>query len=401
MTALGCKHPILSLGVKLANVIVAHALLTAVKPRPYHACHTATGTRAVSLAVIRRDDRMNSRSATSRWTLCACLIGALLPHSAGSQDAFYAGKTITIIVDGGGAYEAYARMLARHMPRYLPGRPNMIVQQMPGAGGVRAASFLYKVAPHDGTVIAGLHGAVLTAPLLNPGAADFDVGRFSWIGSVTRDTYTGYVWHTTAVQSLEDAKTKPLVVGGTSVGGNGIDMAILGRELFGLKLKIVFGYKTSAETKLALEKGEIEGTFANLLSSLKQTDWLAQGQVRIIVQHGGRRHRELPDVPLLRDLARSDEDRQILDLMGVRDEIARPYLAPPGLPDARVAMLRRAFDATLSDPEFIQDMQRQRLDIDGSLNGEQLAAAAGKIAQTAPAIVQRLAALFTQYKDAR
>jgi len=343
---------------------------------------------------------MRSRSTNFRFVLCAMLVWAL-PDAAVSEDAFYAGKTVTIIVDGGGAYEAYARMLARHMPRHIPGHPNIIVQQMPGAGGVRAASFIYKVAPRDGTVIAGLHGAVITAPLLNPGVSDFDARRFSWIGNVTRDTYTGYVWRTSPVQSLEEAKIKQLVVGGTSVGGNGIDMAILAKELFGLKLKIVSGYKTSAETKIALEKGEIEGTFANLLSSLKQTDWLAQGQVRIIVQHGGRKHRELPDVPLLRDLAQSDEERQILDLMGVRDEIARPYLAPPGLPEPRLAMLRRAFDATLVDPDFIAEMQRQRLEIDGPSTGEELAAAVDKIAETPPAIVQRVVTLFNRHKEAR
>jgi tripartite-type tricarboxylate transporter receptor subunit TctC len=343
---------------------------------------------------------MSSRSTSFCCALWTILIAAL-PVAAMGQNSFYAGKTVTIIVDGGGAYEAYARMLARHMPKYIPGHPNIIVQQMPGAGGVRAASFIYKVAPRDGTVIAGLHGAIITAPLLNPGVADFDARMFSWIGNVTRDTYTGYVWRTSPVQSLQEAKIKQLVVGGTSVGGNGIDMAILGKELFGLKLKIVSGYKTSAETKIALEKGEIEGTFANLLSSLKQTDWLAQGQVRIIVQHGGRKHRELPDVPLLRDLAQSDEERQIIDLMGVRDEIARPYLAPPGLPDARLAMLRRAFDTTLADPDFIAEMQRQRLEIDGPSTGEELAKAVDKIAQTPSAIVQRVIALFNRYKDAK
>jgi tripartite-type tricarboxylate transporter receptor subunit TctC len=203
------------------------------------------------------------------------------------------------------------------------------------------------------------------------------------------------------VQSLQDLRTKQLVVGGTSVGGNGIDMAILGKELFGFKLKIVPGYKTSAETKVALEKGEVEGTFANLLSSLKQTDWLARGQVRVIVQHGSRRHRELPDVPLLRDLAQTDEERQILDLMGVRDEIARPYLGPPELPASRVTMLRRAFDATLNDPAFTTEMQRQQLDVDGSMTGEELAAAVERIGHTEPAIVQRLVALFSHYKDTR
>jgi tripartite-type tricarboxylate transporter receptor subunit TctC len=346
---------------------------------------------------------MNSRSASLRFALCLAwtLAGALLPDRAVGEDTFYAGKTITIIVDGGGAYEAYARMLARHLPRHLPGHPTIIVQQMPGAGGVRAASFIYKVAPRDGTVLAGLHGAILTAPLLNPGVADFEAARFSWIGSVTRDTYTGYVWHTSPVQSLQDLKAKQLIVGGTSVGGNGIDMAILGKELFGFKLKIVPGYKTSAETKVALEKGEIEGTFANLLSSLKQTNWLARGQVRVIVQHGRRRNRALPDVPLLRDLARTDEERQILDLMSVRDEIARPYLAPPELPASRVTMLRRAFDATLNDPAFITEMQRQQLDVDGSMTGEELAAAVERIGHTEPAIVQRLVALFSHYRDTR
>jgi len=198
-----------------------------------------------------------------RFAVCACLAWALLPDRAVGEDTFYAGKTITIIVDGGGAYEAYARMLARHLPRHLPGHPTIIVQQMPGAGGVRAASFIYKVAPRDGTVLAGLHGAIITAPLLNPGVADFGAAKFSWIGSVTRDTYTGYVWHTSPVQSLQDLRTKQLVVGGTSVGGNGIDMAIVARDVFGFKIKIVSGYKTSAETKIALERGEIEGTLAN------------------------------------------------------------------------------------------------------------------------------------------
>ena len=344
---------------------------------------------------------MDSRSTSFQFAFFTILAWALLPDSALGEDIFYAGKTITIIVDGGGAYEAYARTLARHLPKHVPGHPAIIVQQMPGAGGVRAGSFIHKVAPRDGTVIAGLHGAILTSSLLNPGVADFDVSRFSWIGSITRDTYTGYVWHTSPVQSLQDLKTKELVVGGTSLGGNGIDMAIIAKGLFGFKLKIVPGYRTSAETKVALEKGEIEGAFANLLSSLKQTDWRARGQVRVIVQHGIRRHRELPDVPLLRDLARSDEERQILDLMGVRDEIARPYLAPPGLPASRLTMLRRAFDATLVDPAFITEMRRQQLDIDGSLTGEELVTAAERIRQTQPAIVQRVVDLFNHYRDAR
>jgi tripartite-type tricarboxylate transporter receptor subunit TctC len=308
------------------------------------------------------------------------------------------GKTITIVTSGGGAYEAYGRTFARHMPKYIPGHPNIIVQAMPGAGGARAASYLYKVAARDGTVIGGTHGAVLTSPFMNPGAADFDVTRFSWIGNATRDNYVGYVWHTAPAQSLEEMKTKLLVVGGTSVGGNGIDMAIVMKEVFGYKLKIVSGYKTSAETKIALERGEIEGTVANAWSSLNQTDWLARGLVRVIVQHGSRKHRALPDVTLFRDLARDDAEQQMVALLNVRDDITRPYLAPPGVPAARLDVLRRAFDATVRDEAFLADMKRQKLEIEEPSTGEELAALVTDIARTPPAVVQRLVALFNGYK---
>jgi tripartite-type tricarboxylate transporter receptor subunit TctC len=334
--------------------------------------------------------------------LALCVLLAVTCAAAGEQAAaedFYAGKTLSIIVDGGGAYEAYARMLAQHLPRYIPGRPAIIVQEMPGAGGVRAASYLYNIAPRDGTVLAGLHGAVITAPLLNPNAATFDVTRFSWIGNVTRDTYVGYVWHSSPVQSLEEAKSKQLVLGGTSVGGNGIDMAIVARDVFGLKVKIVSGYRTSAETKIAMERGEIDGTFANLWTSLKQTDWLAKGLVRVIVQHGSQKHPELPATPLFRDLARDDAERQMLDILGVREEITRPYLAPPEIPPERLQILRRAFAATVSDPAFLADMQRQRLEVEGSSGGEELAAVVERTARTPPAVVQRLVALFNNYRD--
>jgi tripartite-type tricarboxylate transporter receptor subunit TctC len=336
------------------------------------------------------------RRLALRLLLAVACAAACGPAAA---DDFYAGKTLSVIVDGGGAYEAYARVLAQHLPKYIPGRPAIIVQEMPGAGGVRAANYLYNIAPRDGTVLAGLHGAVITAPLLNPSAATFDVTRFSWIGNVTRDTYVGYVWHTSPVQSLEEAKSKQLVLGGTSMGGNGIDMAIVARDVFGLKVKIVSGYRTSADTKIALERGEIDGTFANLWTSLKQTDWLAKGLVRVIVQHGSERHPELPETPLFRELARDDAERQMLDILGVREEITRPYLAPPQIPPERLQILRRAFAATLSDPAFLSDMQHQHLEVEGPSTGEELAAVVERTAKTPPAVVQRLVAIFNNYRD--
>jgi tripartite-type tricarboxylate transporter receptor subunit TctC len=342
---------------------------------------------------------MNTRPRLIGLTLCALITVAVLPgRPAAAPDAFYAGKTISIITSGGGAYEAYGRMFARHMPKYIPGHPTIIVQAMPGAGGARAASYLYNAAPRDGTVIGGVHGAVLTAPFMNPGAAEFDVTKFSWIGNATRDKYVGYVWHTAPVQSLEEARTKQLIVGGTSVGGNGIDMAIIMKEIFGYKLKIVAGYRSSSETKIALERGEIEGTVGNAWSSLNQTDWLARKLVRVIVQHGTQKHRELPDVPLFRDLARNEAERQMIDIMNVRDEFTRPYLAPPGIPSARLDVLRRAFDATVRDEAFLADVLRQKLEIEAPSSGEDVVAAVEMLARTPPAIAQRLVALFNSYK---
>jgi tripartite-type tricarboxylate transporter receptor subunit TctC len=334
--------------------------------------------------------------------VCAVAIPAILFGGlpAAAQD-FYSGKTVTVIVSGGGTYETYGRLFARHLPKYIPGRPTMIVQSMPGGGGIRAANFLYKIAPRDGTYIGGVHGAVLTAPFLSPSPVEFDVTRFSWLGNATRDTFIGYVWHTSPVQSIEEVRTRQLVVGGTSVGGNGIDTAILLKEKFGFKLKIVSGYKTSNETKIALERGEIEATLANAYSSLGQTDWLSKKLVRIIIQHGFRKHRALPDVPLSRDLARDETERQMVDLLNVRDEITRPYVAPPGVPADRVAILRRAFEQTVHDPAFLADVNRQQLEIEDPSNGEELMAIVEKMAKTPPAVVQTLMAMFNNYKDGR
>lgn len=317
-----------------------------------------------------------------------------------AQD-FYAGKTISIIVSGGGAFDTYARTFSRHMPRHIPGQPNMIVQGMPGGGGVRAASFIYKIAPKDGTSIGGVHGAMLGAPLLTPSAADYDITKFGWIGNATRDQYVSYFWHTSPVQSMEDLKTKKVIVGGSSVGGAGIDLAIIGKELFGLNLTIVSGYKTSQETKLAIEKGEVYGTMANGLSSLKQTDWLETGKVRIVMQHGSKPNPELGNVPMFRSLARNETELQILDLIGVREEISKPYIAPPGLPAERLNLLRRAFDATLKDPKFIEEMKKQRLELTDPMTGEEMEAEVRRIAAIPAEVGQRVVKMFEKYNDSK
>jgi len=329
---------------------------------------------------------------------CGCLL--LAGSEVRAQD-FYAGKTITIMVSGGGLYESYARAFARTMPKYIPGRPTMIVKQLTGGGGIRAGNFMHSIAPKDGTVIAGTHGAVLTAALLSPDVVEFDVNKFGWIGNATHDTYLAYVWHTAPIETFEQAKTTEVIMGGTSVGGAGIDYAIFARNLLGYKIRIVSGYKSSPETKLAMEKGEIHGTMGNALSSLNSTDWLATGKVRVLLQHGSKPHPAFPTVPLFRDFVQDEDQRRMLELMGIREEISKPYFAPPGVPAERLAILRAAFDASLKDPGFLAEAQRQQFELEDPMTGDQLAAIAARAASTPPAVVQQLVDLFKNYKDSR
>ncbi len=336
------------------------------------------------------------RIAGSVFGFAVLLTAGAAPARA--QD-FYAGKTISIIVSGAGAYENYARMLARFMPKYLPGSPAMIVQSMPGGGGLRAANFLAKIAPKDGTTIAATHGAILTSALLAPEVTEFDVRSFGSIGNITRDTFLSYIWSTAPHRSIEDARTTELIVGGGSVGGAGIDLAILVRDVLGYKLKIVSGYKGSADTKLAMERGEIQGTMGNTISSLRTAGWLDGGQVRVILQLGNKPHRDFPNVPLYSSITRTDEERQMLEVIAVRNEIAKPYFAPPGIPAARLEMLRRAFDSSIREPEFVAEAARQNMEIEDSLTGEQLTEAIARITKTPPSVVQKLNSLFKNFKD--
>ena len=336
------------------------------------------------------------RPARSVFLLVVLLTIGALPIRA---QEFYSGKTVSIIVSGAGAYENYARLMARFMPKYLPGTPAMIVQMMPGGGGLRAANFLAKIAPRDGTTIAATHGAVLTSALLAPEVTEFDVKSFGSIGNITRDTYLAYIWSTSPHQKIEDAKTTEMIVGGASVGGAGIDLAIMVRDVLGYKLKIVSGYKGSNDTKLAMERGEIQGTMGNTISSLRTTDWLESGKVRVLLQLGNKPNRDFPNVPLYSSITRNEEERQMLEVIAVRNEIAKPYFAPPGVPAARLEILRRAFDSAIGEPEFVAEAARQNMEIEDPLTGEQLAEAINRITNTPPSVVEKLNALFKNFKD--
>jgi tripartite-type tricarboxylate transporter receptor subunit TctC len=323
-----------------------------------------------------------------------CLALAAVPAAAAESVDFYAGKQIRLAVSTapGGGYDTYARALAQFLGRYIPGHPTIIVENMPGASGVKVASFLYAVAPRDGTVIGGTHSEAIVAPLTMPNAARYDANAFSWIGSLTSDPFVGYVWHTTPIYKFEDLRDHEVIMGATSAGDPSINFALLAKALFGLKLKVVAGYNSSVDVRLAMARGEAQGAFAHTWGSIKSgiPDWLRDGKVRLIIQHGMRRLPELAEVPLFGDFAQTEDERQMIAFMVSRGEAAKPYLAPPGIPAERLDILRRAFDATLEDKGFQEVAAKTRLSLDNPMTGAQLADFVAKISQTPQALIDRI-----------
>jgi tripartite-type tricarboxylate transporter receptor subunit TctC len=336
-------------------------------------------------------------------TILAAGVAIALAAPAAAAD-FYDGKQIKLVVstEPGGAYDVYARLIAQYWGKYIPGHPAFVVQNMPGASGLKTANFIYNQAPRDGTVIAATHSGVPTTPLLSPAEAQFDLRKLSWIGSATKDPFVGFVWHTAPVKTFEAAKTTEVIMGGDGVGSAGVDMAIVSNVFFGTKFKIVTGYTGGPQVKLAMERGEVHGTFANAWTALKlaQPDWLKDGKITIITQHGFTRHAELPDVPLFMDQAKKPEDRQALELLLARQEFAKPYFGPPEVPADRVLLLRRGFDAVLKDPELLAGAAKASLPIDGPMTGEELATLTARLAETPPSVVQRIEKVFTDFKAA-
>ncbi len=334
--------------------------------------------------------------------LCGAALLLFAANAAAADEAdFYKGKQIRLIASTGpgGVYDTFSRLLGQHMAAHLPGRPNIVVQNVPGASGLKATNYLYNDAPRDGTVIAGVHNGIPNAPFEVPQGVHFDVNKLSWLGSISEDPFVGYVWHNAPIKTFDDAKTTQVVMGSSSANSMGTKMAIISNAFFGTKLKTVTGYEDSSTVKLALEKGEIQGTFANSWGDLKtqQPDWIRDKKVRIIIQDGFHKDPELPDVPLIIDQAKTEADRQALEFMMARQDFARPYVAPPGLPPERLETLRRAFEATMRDPKFIAAVKAQRLEVANPMTGEQLAKRVQQLAATPASVTQRLTKLFDDY----
>jgi tripartite-type tricarboxylate transporter receptor subunit TctC len=319
------------------------------------------------------------------------------PISARSDEIsdFYAGRTVQLVIGyaAGGGYDDYARMLGRHIGRHIPGSPTVVVQNMPGAGSIRAANYLYNVAPKDGTVFGGFARGIFLDPLL--GRAEgmrFTPAKFGWLGSVSNDIGVCAFRADAGIESWADMKTKRYKIGATGAGADSDVFSNLLRKMFDLPMQLVLGYPSVAETVLAIQRKEVDGRCGwswSTLSTRNRDLWLSK-QIKVVLQLGDKRIAELADVPTVLDVAGSLEQQAVLKLIVARQMMARPFVTPPGLPPERLAALRNAFGATMRDREFLADAERQGLDV-RPVTGAEADALIAQVYATAPDIVRRAA----------
>jgi len=319
------------------------------------------------------------------------------PARAQSVEEFYRGKTITILVGftAGGGYDLYARLLGRHMSGHIPGKPAIVVQNMPGAGSMKAAQFVYGVAPKDGLTLATVSRGMATEPLLNPASTGFDPTKLTWLGTVTSETSVCATWKTSPVKTWPDMFTREFSLGGSAIGADPDTFALILRNVFGARVKLVTGYPGGNDINLAMERGEVEGRGSNAWASWKSTrmDWIRDKKINMLVQIGLTKAPDLPDVPLMMDLAKNPDDKAVLKLLSASTTIGRPLFTSPGVPEERVKALRAAFDATMKDPEFLADAKTRGFDIN-PVSGEEMQKIVVDIVATPRAIADRLQSII-------
>jgi tripartite-type tricarboxylate transporter receptor subunit TctC len=321
------------------------------------------------------------------------------PASADSVEDFYRGKSIMLIIgySVGGGYDAYARTVAQHMSRHIPGHPTIVSQNMPGAGSLRSANYLYNVAPKDGTAIGIFSRGMAMEPLIGSSNTQFDSTKFNWLGSGSNEVSVCVTWHTSPIKTWSDMLAKPFTVGGEGSGSDPDIFSTVIRNIFDVKLRLVSGYPGSAEVSLAIERGEVDGRCGWSWSSIKlqRADWVANKKVNVLVQLSLQKDPELAHVPLITEFATSDRQRHILNLVFSRQAMARPFVAPPGIPEDRKQALRAAFDKTMADPAFLADAKARGLEVN-PVSGAEIDKLIASLYKTPPDIVAEVRATIAQ-----
>jgi tripartite-type tricarboxylate transporter receptor subunit TctC len=338
-------------------------------------------------------DRVTRTAAIAFGMLLA--LGSL-PARAQSGADVYAGKTVNLIIGfgPGGGYDRWGRMLAQHMPKHLPGKPQIVPQNMPGAGSYVAASHLYGAAAKDGTVFGIIARDAALGPLSGAPGARFDATKLSWIGTPTKEHNICFAYHTAAVKNVKQLRDNELILGDTGPGTGTRSYPKVLNDLFGFKFRLVSGFRSSSDVLLAIERGEVEGICESLDSvNARRPKWIAEKVINVLLQAGGGEPAELKGVPNVLTLARTEEERQVLKYLYAGQDIGRPFVAPPALPPDRLKVLRDAFNATMKDAEFIADVKRSKFDLDPE-DGEHLAALIGRIYATPRPVIERVSRLI-------
>jgi len=321
-------------------------------------------------------------------------LGLLSSAAANAQSAanFYKDKQLTMVIGfgAGGGYDAWARALARHMGKHIPGNPSLVPQNMPGAGSLVAANHIYNVAPKDGSVIGIIARDAPLAPLTGNANAKFDALKFIWLGSPTTETNVCVTHKNSGVKTFAEAQQKELILGETGPGTGTHTYPLVLNAILGTKFKLVAGFPSSSQVFLAIERGEVYGICESLDSVMRRkADWVKNGTLILLVQGGAEPHDSIKNVPFILDLAKTDEQKQALNFVYSGQGIGRPFVAPPGLPADRVKALRDAFDATMKDPEFIADTKKQKLDVE-PVNGDKIGAILKSLYATPKPIVEKI-----------
>jgi tripartite-type tricarboxylate transporter receptor subunit TctC len=326
----------------------------------------------------------------------------LLSLSAARADSvadFYKGKTVELYIgySAGGGYDIYARTLGRFIGQHIPGNPTIVVKNMPGAGSLVLANWLYNIAPKDGTVFGTIGRGTAFDPLLGSTKAKFVGTKFTWFGSMNNEVSVCVAWHTTGIKTIDDAKKKELSVGGTGAAADTDQFPKVLNGVLGTKFKVVTGYPGGNDVNLAMERGEVGGRCGWSWSSVVATHmpWVKEKKVYILIQLALAKHPDLPDVPLVMDLAKSKEETQMLKLVFARQPMGRPFLGPPGIPAERVAALRKAFMDTLKDKAFLAEAEKAKLEIN-AVSGEKVQEIVNDVFQTPKALADKVAAMLNQ-----
>jgi tripartite-type tricarboxylate transporter receptor subunit TctC len=308
-----------------------------------------------------------------------------------SDDRFYEGRQVKLVVGAAlsGSFGIRARLVSRFMGHHLPGNPEFVLQSISGASGVGAASYVY-AAPKDGSIIGTFNSALPFYQAMGQPGLHFRSDELSWIGSLGRVVSVIIVWHDLGVMSIEDAKTRDIIVGATGVRGTTATYPALLNNMFGTRFKVITGYDNNANIYVALERGEVQGVGGAYWSSYKaaKPDWIRDGKVVPLLQMNTKKDPDLPQVPLVTELATTDEQREVLDFILANTAYEYPFAAPPGLAPQRLATLRRAFDGTVRDPAFLAQAERQLVEVE-PLTGEELTTIVRRILATPPSVVAK------------